>query len=322
MTPSQTITSESETLVAERVAERPPTFPDHTQLPSEDGTFVKNFQEHPQSIILTDSIGPILEQIHPDGDYAIGQDCGIYWRETDPPEQGAEAPDWFYVPGVPPLLDGKIRRSYVLWREFTIPLIVLEFASGSGKEERDTTSLWEPGNIEKTRPGKFWVYEHIMGVPYYGIYEIKRGKLEVYNLVNRIYRKLEPNERGNYLIEPLQVELGLWQGNYQNQNQLWLRWWDKNGNLLLTGSERAELEKGRAERERKRAEQQQERADRQQERAEQQQERADRLAREKIDAVGNLQQLGLTVQQIASALSLSVEEVNQRKREQGTGNRD
>jgi hypothetical protein len=74
-------------------------FPDHTQLPDEDGTFVftqcggaKNFQEHPQSLILTDSIGSILEKIHPDSQYAIGQDCGIYWRETDPPEKGAEAP--------------------------------------------------------------------------------------------------------------------------------------------------------------------------------------------------------------------------------------
>ena len=27
-------------------------FPDHTQLPESDGTFVKNFQEHPQSILL------------------------------------------------------------------------------------------------------------------------------------------------------------------------------------------------------------------------------------------------------------------------------
>jgi hypothetical protein len=26
------------------------------------GTFVKNFQEHPQSIILTDSLEPVLEQ--------------------------------------------------------------------------------------------------------------------------------------------------------------------------------------------------------------------------------------------------------------------
>ncbi|HAJ58808.1 MAG TPA: hypothetical protein DCP31_05720 [Cyanobacteria bacterium UBA8543] len=34
----------------------PPAFPDHTQLPDSDGTFVKNFQEHPQSILLTDSL--------------------------------------------------------------------------------------------------------------------------------------------------------------------------------------------------------------------------------------------------------------------------
>jgi Uma2 family endonuclease len=113
-------------------------------LPDEDGTFVKNFQEHPQSIILTDSIGPVVERLHPDGQYAIGQDCGIYWRETDPPERGAEAPDWFYVPNVPATLDG-FRRSYVLWREHMAPFIALEFASGNGDEERDRTPcLWRP----------------------------------------------------------------------------------------------------------------------------------------------------------------------------------
>jgi hypothetical protein len=68
----------------------PPAFPDHTQLPDSDGTFVKNFQEHPQSILLTDSLETTLQTLHPDGEYAIGQDCGIYWRETDPPERGAE----------------------------------------------------------------------------------------------------------------------------------------------------------------------------------------------------------------------------------------
>jgi Uma2 family endonuclease len=115
----------------------PPAFPDHTQLPDEDGTFVKNFQEHPQSIILTDSIGPVVERLHPDGQYAIGQDCGIYWRETDPPQQGAEAPDWFYVPNVPATLDG-FRRSYVLWPEHMAAFIALEFASGNGEFERDS----------------------------------------------------------------------------------------------------------------------------------------------------------------------------------------
>lgn len=115
------------------------TLPDHTQLPDSDGTFVKNLHEHPQSILITDSIKPVLEQRHPDGQYCIGQDSGIYWRLTDPPEKGAEAPDWFYVPNVPPTLDGKMRRSYVLWKEYVAPLIVLEFVSGDGSEERDKT---------------------------------------------------------------------------------------------------------------------------------------------------------------------------------------
>ena len=39
----------------------PLTLPDHKQLPDSDGTFVKNFQEHPQSIVLTSSIAPILQ---------------------------------------------------------------------------------------------------------------------------------------------------------------------------------------------------------------------------------------------------------------------
>ncbi len=78
------------------------TLPDHTQLPDSDGTFVKNFQEHPQSVLLTDSLLPWLQQRHPDGRYAIGQDSGIYWRITDPPVRGAVSPDWFYVPACRP----------------------------------------------------------------------------------------------------------------------------------------------------------------------------------------------------------------------------
>lgn len=90
-------------------------LPDHTMLPDRDGNFVKNFQEHPQSMLLTETMVPVLEERYPDGRYCIGQDSGIYWRlDVDPPERGAEAPDWFLVVGVPPTLDGKARRSYVM----------------------------------------------------------------------------------------------------------------------------------------------------------------------------------------------------------------
>ncbi|MEM8641218.1 MAG: Uma2 family endonuclease [Cyanobacteria bacterium P01_G01_bin.54] len=219
-------------------------LPDHTQLPCEDGTFVKNFQEHPQSLLLTDSIRPVLDRHHPDGQYCIGQDSGIYWRVTQPPQRGAEAPDWFYVPHVPPLLDGQMRRSYVLWYESIPPQIVIEFVSGNGDEERDTTP-WK---------GKFWIYETVIRPTYYAIYEVTKAKVEVYSLQKNQYQLLSANERGHFPIEELGVELGIWQDTYQNMELPWLRWWDQTGNLLLTGEERAQQADQRAEQADQRAE--------------------------------------------------------------------
>jgi Uma2 family endonuclease len=235
------------------------TLPDHTQLPDSDGTFVlakrtvgQNLQEHPQSILITDSIKPVLDKLHPDGQYCIGQDSGIYWRLTDPPEKGAEAPDWFYVPNVPPTLNGKMRRSYVLWKEYIAPLIVIEFVSGDGSEERDKTP---PSQGNDGKVGKFWVYEQAIRVPYYAIYEVTKAQVEVYHLLDTNYQLMTPNERGHYPIKPLGVELGIWQGLYQNADLPWLRWWDEAGNLLLTGEERAAVEKQRADVEKQKREQ-------------------------------------------------------------------
>jgi Uma2 family endonuclease len=251
-----------------QVSNTPPLLhlPDHTQLPETDGTFVKNFQEHPQSILLTTSIQPVLETLHPDGRFAIGQDSGIYWRLTDPLERGAEAPDWFYVPDVSPLLDGQMRRSYVMWKEIIAPLIVIEFVSGDGAEERDYTS---PFSSESAKAGKFWVYEQAIHASFYAIYEVQKAAVEVYELIANRYQRCTPNERGHYPIAPMGVELGIWQGKFVNQTLPWLRWWDSAGNLLLSGEERAEREKQRAEEQQQRAEQQQQRAEQQQQRAEQ-----------------------------------------------------
>ncbi|MDJ1169977.1 Uma2 family endonuclease [Roseofilum sp. BLCC_M154] len=218
-------------------------LPDHTQLPCEDGSFVKNFQEHPQSILLTESIRPILDQLHPESNYCIGQDSGIYWQITHPPERGAESPDWFYVPNVPTTLNGQVRRSYVLWKELTPPQIALEFVSGNGSEERDRTPLF----------GKFWVYEQVIRPAYYGIYEVKKSSVEVYHLVGNNYQLLSANSRGHFEIPEMGVELGIWQGRYQNVELPWLRWWDREGNLLPTGEEQAQQERSRAEEAERRA---------------------------------------------------------------------
>jgi Uma2 family endonuclease len=208
-------------------------LPDHTQLPDKNGDFVKNCQEPPQGDLLTNCITPVLQKLHPDGNFCIARDCGIYWRLPEPPEspeKGAVAPDWFYVPNVPTTLDDQVRRSFVMWKETIEPLIAIEFVSGSGAEERDRTPV----------KGKFWIYERAIQIPFYGIYEVNKAKIEVYELINRRYQKMKPNSRGHYPIEPLQVELGIWQGEYQNQQWPWLRWWDSDGKLLLTAEERVD----------------------------------------------------------------------------------
>ena len=66
------------------------------------------------------------------------------------------------------------------------------------------------------------------------------NSVEVYHLVDGEYQLMPANERGHYPISPLGVELGIWQSYYQNLELPWLRWWDAQGNLLLTGQERAE----------------------------------------------------------------------------------
>jgi Uma2 family endonuclease len=232
-------------------------FPDHTQLPAEDGTFVKNFLEHPQSILLTESIWPVLQAKHPDNHFTIGQDSGIYWRLTEPHERGAVSPDWYYVPNVPPTLDGQPRRSYVLWREFIAPLIVIEFVSDEEGREYDRTPY----------EGKFWIYEQVVRPGYYAIYRAERGQLDMYQWVGGHFELMKPNARGHYPIPDLGAELGLWYGAYKNVKIPWLRWWNDQGNLLPTGEELAIIEAQRAEQEAQRAEVEAERAAQAEERA-------------------------------------------------------
>jgi hypothetical protein len=182
---------------------------------------------HAQSVLLTDPLLPVLHRHHPNGQFYVGQECPIHWRfskPTEPPEAAGVNPGWFYVPDVPPLLAGWSRRSYFLRLELLAPMIVLEFAAGDGLEERDCTP-WT---------GKFWIYERTIQPAFYGVYDVHLGRLEWYHLVAGRLEPLGPNERGRHPVRQLGVELGVWQGRYQNLERPWLRWWDNQGCLLST----------------------------------------------------------------------------------------
>src|SRR5579862_7534317 len=91
-------------------------LPNHLQLPETDNIPVENSQEHPQSELLSAPLEPVLQRLFPGERYYLGRNVGIYFHHTEPPLNGCRAPDWFLVPDVPLLLDGEMRRSYVMWQ--------------------------------------------------------------------------------------------------------------------------------------------------------------------------------------------------------------
>ena len=241
-------------------------LPGHLDLPSTDGRIVENSIEQHQNAELTASIEPLLEILHPGGDFFIGQDVGIYYRPTDPPLQGCKAPDWFYVPNVSKnASDGEVRLSYVMWRERKAPYLIVEQVSRDGSEERDDTP----------NTGKFWVYEQILQVPYYAIFDGFEGTLECFQLVDDVYLPMRANARNHFELPFLNVELGLWKGLSHNYYRHWLRFFDSEGTMLpihaeraARANERAEQMKQQLERVNALAAREKERADRANERAE------------------------------------------------------
>jgi len=175
----------------------------------------------------------------------------------------------------------------VLWKEQVPPLIAVEMVSGDGKAERNSTPI----------TGKLWVYEHGIRIKYYIIIDAWRGILEVRKLVGGSYQLLQANERGNYPIEELGVEIGMWFGEYENMTTDWLRFWDSEGNLLLTSAEYAEQERIHAELSDKRAELSDKRA-----------ELAEKALRE---TARRLLSMGMDINTIVQATNLSIEQINQ-----------
>jgi hypothetical protein len=129
----------------------------------------------------------------------------------------------------------------------------------------------------------WWQKEHRS----YLLWEFGKPPDVVIEIVSTIYRLsgTDYERQSSPRFPDIGLGVTLWDGTYDGKTDTWLRWTDADGNLILTGKERAEQERQRAEQEPQRAEQ--ERLDKEQtlqqleqerQRAEQERQRADRLA--------------------------------------------
>jgi Uma2 family endonuclease len=203
---------------------------DHRDLPDSDRVPARHSFDAWQSALLSETLIPVLRVVCPDDNYFIGQGCGIYWDKTELPLEGCRAPEWFVALDVSRLLNGKMRRSYVLWQEQTSPYLLFDFVCEDGNQDWSSPITYH---------GKLWVYAQKIRPSFFGMYYPQRPGLAMYRLADDRWERLLPNNYGRYSLPSLGVELGLWRGRYADYELHWLRWWDLQGNLLLTGDEKA-----------------------------------------------------------------------------------
>ncbi len=172
-------------------------------------------------------------------------DLNLYYDLRHP--QWYKRPDWFAVLGVPRLYDDQdLRLSYVMWQEGIAPFVVVELLSpGTEKEDlgRSLRDVSQP-------PNKWTVYEQILRVPYYFVFNRHTDELQAFGLVQERYQPLSQTGAG-FWLEAAELGLGLWRGQYQGVERLWLRWYDRDLQWILTPAEReaqrADSEKQRAD---------------------------------------------------------------------------
>jgi Uma2 family endonuclease len=173
-------------------------------------------------------------------------DLNLYYDSTHP--QWYKRPDWFGVLGVSRFYEGHdLRLSYVTWQEAVNPFVVVELLSPGTEKEDLGRSLRDASQP----PNKWSVYEQILRIPYYFVFNRYTDEFQAFGLMMNEYQPLQPDGLGVWLKEA-ELGLGLWWGGYQGMERLWLRWYDRDEQWLPTptelASQRAEQERQRAER--------------------------------------------------------------------------
>ena len=166
----------------------------------------------------------------------IGSDLNLYYDSNH--TGWYKRPDWFAVVGVPQFYEERDpRMSYVIWQENVSPIILIELLSPSTRED----DLGQ-GKRKGRQPTKWEVYEQILKIPYYVVFDGQTNELWVFQLQGDRYRRQQLTQR-RFWIPRLGMGLGLWEGQYKDYHRLWLRWYDGDGNWIPTPEENFERER-------------------------------------------------------------------------------
>ncbi|MGF1523830.1 MAG: Uma2 family endonuclease [Leptolyngbyaceae cyanobacterium] len=241
MTPQQTLDNEildSEDIVTEL---------DISHLVIEDDTPVDNFQSAQQQRLLVEPLysGKALPL-----PFIADANVGLFYKLKGDPI----VPDVLLSLGVQRATDYFERRyrSYFVWEFGKVPEACIEIVSN---QEGDELTLSKKSQQKGKSLRRQEIYARI-GVRYYVVFdplqqirgpnEMDGAFLRVWMLAGMNYREVTSPEGllevGQWIwLEDVGVGLTLWEGQFEEDvTRLWLRWCDRDGQIIPTGAERAD----------------------------------------------------------------------------------
>ena len=205
--------------------------PDISNLVTEDDTPVDNWASEKHQRFLVSC----LYSSRQSRNFLAAANVGIFHTTKQPPI----VPDVFLSIDVtvPDNWWEKKNRCYLVWEFGKPPEVAIEIVSNKQGEEL--------GN-------KLKIYSR-MRVLYYVVFD---PSLQLGDQVLRVYelRGMRYVEKTDNWLEEVELGLTLWEGEFEGRQNMWLRWCDaeaaarlRDGNILLTGDERATLAELRAQ---------------------------------------------------------------------------
>ncbi|MBV8883732.1 MAG: Uma2 family endonuclease [Chroococcidiopsidaceae cyanobacterium CP_BM_RX_35] len=220
----------------------PPEIPEPpTNLVFDDGEPLETNRHRIAMNVLIDSL---LQAYQDRTDFFVGGNMFVYYSRNQAMNRDFRGPDFFATLDV----DGsRERQGWVIWEEDgRYPDVIIELMSPS------------TAHIDKTE--KKDLYERTFHTLDYYVYDpFEPNSLAGWHLnAQRRYEPLLSNERGWLWCETLGLWLGVWEGSIRREPPTgacqWLRFYNREGYLILLQEEVAQQERQRAEQERQRAE--------------------------------------------------------------------
>jgi hypothetical protein len=242
---------------------------DTSHLVIEDDTPVDNFQSEVQQRLLVE---PLYSAQALPAPFLAAANVGLFYKLKGEPI----VPDVMVSLGVQRAddLSQRRNRSYFAWEFGKLPEVCVEIVSN---QEGDELQLCQKSRQKGKTIAKKEIYANVR-IHHYVVFdplqqiqgegEMAGALLRVWSMSADGYTETTPPEgisaAGQFVwLHGIGIGLTLWEGQFEEAvTRLWLRWCDRQGQVIPTGAEGKELERQRAEAERQRAEAERQRADR------------------------------------------------------------